>query len=60
MVWCGAVQFMWFSYYKIANRTAPCGVVRCDYAILLAVLVHFCSLCGLCGLVNTPNHAYCM
>ena len=41
---------MWFSYYKTANRTAPCGVVRCDalllavqcgYAILQAVLVQF-------------------
>ena len=32
---------MRFSYYKTANRTAPCGVVRCSYAILRAVLVRF-------------------
>ena len=41
---------MRFSYYKTANLTAPCGVVRCDtillavrcgYAILQAVLVRF-------------------
>ena len=30
------VQFVRFSYYKTANRTAPCSVVRCS-AILLAV-----------------------
>ena len=44
------MQFMRFSYYKTANRTAPCGVVRCgallfavqcDYVILQAVLVWF-------------------
>ena len=44
------VQFVRFSYYKTANRTAPCGVVRCgaillalrcSYAILRAVLVLF-------------------
>ena len=47
---CGAVRFVRFSYYKTANRTAPCDVVRCgalllavryDYAILRAVLVRF-------------------
>ena len=41
---------MRFSYYKTANRTAPCGVVQCDaillavrcgYIILRAVLVRF-------------------
>ena len=41
---------MQFSYHKTANRTAPCGVVRCDalllmvrcgYAILQVVLVRF-------------------
>ena len=45
MVW-----FVWFSYYKTANRTAPSGMVRCGalllavrcgYAILRAVLVQF-------------------
>ena len=39
-----------FSYYKTANRTAPCSVVQCGalllavrygYAILQAVLVRF-------------------
>ena len=30
---CGAVQFVRFSYYKTANRTAPCGAVRlCHFA----------------------------
>ena len=47
---CGAVRFVRFTYYKTANYTAPCGVVRCsalllavrcDYAILRAVLVRF-------------------
>ena len=41
---------MRFSYYKIANHTAPCSVVqcgalllavRCGYAILWAILVRF-------------------
>ena len=44
------MRFVWFSYYKTANRIAPCGVVRCDalllvvrygYTILRAVLVRF-------------------
>ena len=47
---CGALRFVRFSYYKTANRTTPCDVVRCgalllavqyDYAILRAVLVQF-------------------
>ena len=54
--------FVWFSYYKTANRIAPCGVVRygallltvrCDYVILHVVLVrllrfgeHLCSTYG--------------
>ena len=42
--------FVLFSYYKTANRTASCGVVRCGalllavqfgYAILRVVLVRF-------------------
>ena len=46
MVWCGAVRFMRFFYYKITNYTAPCGAVRCgavrcDYAILQAILIRF-------------------
>ena len=41
---------MRFSYYKTANRTTPCGVVRCNalllvvrygYTILRAILVRF-------------------
>ena len=49
------MRFVRFSYYKTANRIAPCGVVRCGvvrcgalllvvrcgYAILRAVLVRF-------------------
>ena len=44
------MRFVWFSYYKTANCTAPCGVVqcgalllvvRCGYAILRAILVRF-------------------
>ena len=44
------MRFVRFSYYKTANRTAPCGVVqcgaillavRCGYAILWTVLVWF-------------------
>jgi len=44
------VQFVWFSYYKTTNHTAPCGVVRygalllavrCGYVILRAILVCF-------------------
>ena len=37
------VQFVRFSYYKTANRTAPCGVVRCG-AILLAVQCSYAIL----------------
>ena len=42
------MRFVRFSYYKIANRIAPCGAVRCTitcgavrcgYTILRAVLV---------------------
>ena len=44
------MRFVRFSYFKIANRSARCGVVRygalllavrCGYAILWAVLVQF-------------------
>ena len=46
----GAVRFVQFSYYKTANRTIPCGTVRCGvmllavqcgYAIWGAVLMRF-------------------
>ena len=55
------MRFVWFSYYKTANCTAPCSVmqcgvillaVQCSYAILWVVLVWFCGLCCLCGLMN--------
>ena len=35
---CGAVRF---SYYKTANRTAPCGVVRCTITCCVMRLCHF-------------------
>ena len=48
MVWCGAMWFVWFSYYKFTNCIAPCGAVQCfvtckgcGYAILGSVLVRF-------------------
>ena len=52
---------MWFSYYKTTNRTAPCGVVRCDALLLTmrcgyAILrLFWCGFYSLCGLVNTFN-----
>ena len=48
---------MRFSYYKTANRTAPCGVVRCGAVMPFCrqFWCGFCDLCGLCGLVNTPT-----
>ena len=47
---CGAVRFVWLSYYKTINRIAPCGevrcgvlllMVRCGFTILQVVLVRF-------------------
>ena len=38
---CGVVRFVQFSYYKTANRTAPCGVVQCDALLLAVRLWHF-------------------
>ena len=38
---CGAVRFVRFSYYKTANCTVPCGVVRCN--ITCAVVMPFCE-----------------
>ena len=37
------MQFVRFSYYKTANYTAPCGLVRCG-ALLLAVLYGYAIL----------------
>ena len=57
---CGAVRFVWFSYYKTANHTTLCGAVRCG-------VVHFYLRCGavmpfygrfwcsFCDLMNTPT-----
>ena len=38
---CGVVRFVQFSYYKTANRTAPCGVVRCKITCSAMRLCHF-------------------
>ena len=53
------VRFVRFSYYKTANRTALCDVVRCGAVILFCeqFWCGFYDLCGLCGLVNTPNYS---
>ena len=50
------MRFVWFSYYKTANRTIPCGAVRCTVTCGAVQLCHFAS--GFCGLLNTPkfNH----
>ena len=45
---CGVVRFVQFSYYKTANCTAPCGVVRYD-ALLLAVRCGALLLAVWCG-----------
>ena len=50
------MRFVRFFYYKTANRTAPCGVVRCS-ALLLAVwcgcviVVRLCHFAGGLGAV---------
>ena len=58
------MRFVWFSYYKTANRTTPCDAVQygalllmvwCAHAILRRFMCGFCSLCILCSLVNTPS-----
>ena len=40
----GAVWFVWFYYYKTANCTTPCGVVRCG-------AVRLCHFAGSFGAV---------
>ena len=35
------MQFVQFSYYKTANCTAPCGVVRCTITCGVVWLCHF-------------------
>ena len=35
------VRFVRFSYYKIANRTAPCGAVQCTITCGVVRLCHF-------------------
>ena len=37
------MRFVRFSYYKIANYTVPCGVVRCG-VILLAIRCNYAIL----------------
>ena len=37
----GVVRFVWFSYYKTANCTTPCGVVQCGVILLAVRLYHF-------------------
>ena len=60
------MRFVRFSYYKTANRTAPCGVLRCGarlfamrcgYAILQAILVRFLRF-GVHTHTNTHKHTY--
>ena len=60
------MRFVRFSYYKTANRTAPCGVVAVRYgAILLAVwcnitcdAVRLCNFAGDFGVVFTVCAVY--
>ena len=56
---------MRFSYYKTANRTTPCGVVRCSallfavrcsYAILRVVLVQFLRFVQFMRFGEHPYH----
>ena len=35
------MQFLWFSYYKTANHTTPCSVVRCNITCSAVRLCHF-------------------
>ena len=53
------MRFVRFSYYKTANRTAPCSAVYyylwCS-AVMLFCERFWCGFCSLCGLVNTPSH----
>ena len=35
------MRFVQFSYYKTANCTAPCGVVRCNITYGAVRLCHF-------------------
>ena len=63
------MRFVWFSYYKTANRIALCGVVWCNavqyYLRCDAVMpfykwfwYDFYGLYGLRSLVNTPTFIY--
>ena len=49
------MRFVRFSYFKTANRTTPCGVVRCGVVIPFCGRF-WCGFCGFCGLVNTPSN----
>ena len=59
------MRFLRFSYYKTANRTTPCGVVRCSallfavrcsYAILRVVLVQFLRFVQFMRFGEHPYH----
>ena len=43
---CGTMWFVRFSYYKTANCTAPCVVVRCTITCGVVRLCHFTSNFG--------------
>ena len=58
------VRFVQFSYYKTANCTASCGVMRYSallfavqygYAIMPFYRRFWYGFYSLCGLVNTPK-----
>ena len=46
---CSAVWFVRFSYYKTANRTAPCDVVRCCGAMRYTITCGAIQLCHFTG-----------
>ena len=52
------MRFVLFSYYKTANRTAPCGAVH--YYLRCSAVMPFCGRfwCVFCSLVNTPTGHY--
>ena len=50
---------MWFSYYKIANRTTPCSAMYCY--MWFGAIIPFCGrfwydFYNLYSLVNTPKY----
>ena len=59
-MWSGAVQFMRFSYYKTANRTAPCDVERCGavQCTITCGAVWLCHFAGGFGMIFTVCAVY--